>query len=244
MPHNTTTDSRIHGNSEWGWLDNSTPTTLPTQPTAPTTPSHETNSEWGWLPDDLDTAVTRSGPREDFDGRPVPKTARLRWVVPIVSTLVSVSVIVFAVFALGRRTESTVSEPQTVTLSATSTPALTGACTGLTATTVTAGSGDPASVTGVIAAFEYAYYQQRSADAALALVTPEAGITRDPLTAGIASIPAGTTHCVAITPIADATANVHLVELHPDHTRTDYLQVINLRRTPAGLLIDNIQKQG
>ncbi|MFE2999755.1 hypothetical protein ACFXG4_32740 [Nocardia sp. NPDC059246] len=244
MPHNTTTDSRTHGNSEWGWLESSTPTTLPAQPSAPTNPTRETNSEWGWLPDDLDAAATYDESRDAFDGRPVSRTARLRWVVPIVSILVSILVIVFAVFALGGGTESTVSAPQTVTSSATQTPALTGACTGLTATTVTAGPGDPASVTGVIAAFEYAYYQQRSADAALALVTPEAGLARDPLTAGIASIPAGTMHCVAITPIADATANVHLVELHPDHTRTDYLQVINLRRTPAGLLIDNIQKQG
>ncbi|MFE3757946.1 hypothetical protein ACFXO9_26865 [Nocardia tengchongensis] len=241
MPHDTTTDSHTRGASEWGWLDNTTPAALPTPLSGP---QNDTELELAWLPANLDDCGAHEMSSTSFVGRCTPSTSRRRWITSILTILISTSVIVVAVFSLSHRTESTVSAPATVTSSMTSTPALTGACTGLTAAIVTAGPGDLASIAGVIAAFEYAYYQQRSPDAALALVTPETGITRDPLTAGITSIPAGTTHCVAITPIADTTANVHLVELHPDHTRTDYLQVINLRRTPEGLLINNIQKQG
>ncbi len=121
-----------------------------------------------------------------------------------------------------------------------------GACTGLSGTVVTDRDGDPATVPGLIAAFEAAYYIHRNAEAALRLVAPEAGITVEGLTVGIASIPAGTTHCVAITPISATTATVHIAELHPDRTRLDYLQLINTRPadTGTGLLISNFQKQG
>jgi hypothetical protein len=118
-----------------------------------------------------------------------------------------------------------------------------GACAGLSGDTVTDRDGDPRTVAGVVASFENAYYRLRSADAALRVVAPEAGLAADALAAGIASIPAGSTYCVAITPVAAGSANVHVVEQHPDRTRTDYLQVINTRPTDSGLLITNIQKQ-
>jgi hypothetical protein len=127
---------------------------------------------------------------------------------------------------------------------ATTTPAATSACAGLSGTVVTDHGGDPATVAGVIADFETAYYTQRSADSALRLLAPETGITPQSLAAGIASIPLGTTYCVAITPIAATTADVHIAEMHPDRQRTDYLQLINTRPVPGGLLITNIQKQG
>ncbi|WP_051025591.1 hypothetical protein [Nocardia aobensis] len=118
-----------------------------------------------------------------------------------------------------------------------------GACAGLTGATVTDRDGDPRTVAGVVASFENAYYRLRSADAALRVVAPEAGLAADALAAGIASIPEGSTYCVAITPIATGSANVHVVEQHPDRSRTDYLQVINTRTDGANLLITNIQKQ-
>lgn len=119
------------------------------------------------------------------------------------------------------------------------------ACAGLTADTVTAGAGDTTTLAGVIAAFEYAYYVTRSAEDALRLVTPQAGITLEPLAAAITALPAGTTHCVGITAIAENTGEVHLVELQPDGRRFDYLQVINVSATDAGgLVITNIQKRG
>ncbi|WP_433754701.1 hypothetical protein [Nocardia sp. CA-135398] len=126
------------------------------------------------------------------------------------------------------------------------TAAAEGACTGLSGTVVTDRPADTtATVSGVIAAFEAAYYIDRSAEAAMRLLAPESGITTEGLAAGIASIPIGSTHCVAITPISETTANVHVVELHPDRQRVDYLQVINTRPGEGGrLLISNVQGEG
>ncbi|UGT53980.1 hypothetical protein [Nocardia asteroides] len=121
-----------------------------------------------------------------------------------------------------------------------------GPCAGLTGEVVTESAGDPATLAGVIASFEAAYYIHRDAARAMPLLAPESGITVEGLAAGIASVPPGTRHCVAITPIAATTANVHIVEIRPDRTRTDYLQLINTRPAEAGdaLLISNFQKQG
>ncbi len=119
-----------------------------------------------------------------------------------------------------------------------------GACAGLTGTVATSRGGDPATLTGVIAQFEQDYYTTRSAPQALQLLAPEAAITPQGLAEGIASIPVGTTYCVAITPIAATTANVHLVEVHPDKVRVDYLQVINTRPVGGGMLISHVQEQG
>lgn len=119
------------------------------------------------------------------------------------------------------------------------------ACAGLTAQIVTAGAGDTATVAGVIAAFEFAYYVTRSAEQVLRLTSPQAGLAHEPLAAAIIALPIGTTHCVGITSIAENTAEVHLVELHPDGRRFDYLQVINVSAiAPDGLVITNIQKRG
>ncbi|MGF6886318.1 hypothetical protein ABIA39_000285 [Nocardia sp. GAS34] len=123
-------------------------------------------------------------------------------------------------------------------------PRVSGACAGLSGTVVTDRAGDPATVAGVIATFEAAYYDTRSGEQAARLLAPEAGITPQALGAGIASIPAGTTHCVSITLIAPATADVHLAEVHPDGTRVDYLQLINTRPTPGGMLITHVQSKG
>ncbi|WP_157116567.1 hypothetical protein [Nocardia vaccinii] len=136
--------------------------------------------------------------------------------------------------------------PATVLRAGTTTPA-SGVCAGLSGAVVTTSAGNPATLEGVIATFEAAYYSARSAPDALRVVAPEAGITEQGLAAGIASIPPGTTHCVAITPVTANTATVHLVELHPDQHRVDYLQVINTIPAPnpgGGLLISHVQEQG
>ncbi|MFE3444966.1 hypothetical protein ACFXNW_18195 [Nocardia sp. NPDC059180] len=126
------------------------------------------------------------------------------------------------------------------------TPTAPAACTGLSGTTITSDAGDDASLTGVIAAFEHAYYVRRDPAAALDVLAPDTGITAEALAAGIASIPPGSTHCVAITPIADTAAEIHLVELHPDRSRVDYLQVVNVAPRadrPRAVCITNIQKR-
>ncbi|NKY26239.1 hypothetical protein [Nocardia gamkensis] len=125
-----------------------------------------------------------------------------------------------------------------------------GPCAGLSGEVVTDRAGDPATLAGVIASFESAYYIDRDASKAMPLLAPETGITAEALAAGIASIPPGTRHCVAITAITPTTANVHIAELRPDRTRVDYLQLINTRPAAdtgtgtALLLISNFQKQG
>ncbi|PKV79493.1 hypothetical protein [Nocardia fluminea] len=138
---------------------------------------------------------------------------------------------------------STTSAPQTGTTSVV--VATERACAGVTAQIATAGAGDTATVAGVIAAFEHAYYVTRSAEQVLRLTSPQAGLAHEPLAAAITALPIGTTHCVGVTSIAENTAEVHLVELHPDGRRFDYLQVINVSAVgPAGLVITNIQKRG
>ncbi|PKV98934.1 hypothetical protein [Nocardia fluminea] len=121
-----------------------------------------------------------------------------------------------------------------------------GPCAGLSGTVVTDRAGDPSTLEGLIASFEAAYYIDRDAGKATGLLAPETSITAEGLAAGIASIPPGTRHCVAITPIAPGTATVHIAEVHPDRKRVDYLQLINTRPadTGGGLLISNFQKQG
>ncbi|MEU0872947.1 hypothetical protein [Nocardia brasiliensis] len=122
------------------------------------------------------------------------------------------------------------------------TSAAEGACTGLSGTVVTDREGDPTTVAGLIASFEAAYYVHRNAEAAMRLLAPESGIAAEGLAAGIASIPAGTTHCVSITPISASTADVQVSEARPDGQRIDYLQLVNTRPGEAGaLLISNIQ---
>ncbi|MGS2804632.1 hypothetical protein [Nocardia sp. MW-W600-9] len=142
-------------------------------------------------------------------------------------------------------TSPTTSAPPTGTTTTSVVVATERACAGLTAQTVTAGAGDTATVAGVIAAFEHAYYVTRSAEQVLRLTSPQAGLAHEPLAAAITALPIGTTHCVGVTSIAENTAEVHLVELHPDGRRFDYLQVINVSAVaPAGLVITNIQKRG
>ncbi|MRH92959.1 hypothetical protein GFY24_37025 [Nocardia sp. SYP-A9097] len=239
MPHNNSTDAFTRVDNEWGWLDDTPPTSLPT----PTRTSQTDETEWRWLEDDSGDARP-TGRTGGTTARRTPSPSVRRWIAPILTTAVATTVTIAAVLALRPTGEPPVAVSTTTAPSTTPAAMREGACAGLSAATITEGIGDTSSVAGVIAAFEYAYYRQRSADTAIRLLAPDAGIALEPLAAGIASVPVGTTHCVAITPIADTTVNVHLVELHPDHTRTDYLQVINLRRTESGLQINNIQKQG
>lgn len=124
------------------------------------------------------------------------------------------------------------------------TPHRVRACTGLKAATVTDGAGDTTTVAGVIAKFQHAYYVQRNVDAALALVGPQSGVTREGLTPAITALPGDVTHCVGIDVIAENTAEVHVVELRADGARTDYLQLVNVATAPSGLVIANIQKRG
>ncbi|WP_280414980.1 hypothetical protein [Nocardia carnea] len=161
------------------------------------------------------------------------------------AVLAAVVAILIGVVAVSVDSGDAGEEAVTTTAPPSAEPAPEDACTGLSGTVVTDRAGDPTTVPGVIASFQAAYYLSRDAEAAMRLLAPESGIAFEGLAAGIMSIPRGTTHCVAITPISSTTANVHVVELRADRQRVDYLQVVNTRPGQGGaLLISNIQRQG
>ncbi|MFC8529203.1 hypothetical protein [Nocardia sp. NPDC057227] len=201
--------------------------------TEETRPSSDGRGGWAWL-DNLNQPDI-SQPVSAHNSR----TRLRRW---IAAGFAAASLTTGAIIAIaGAEADPAASQ----TASATSSRAvMPGPCAGLSAPVVTDADGDATSLTGVIAAFEHAYYQRRDAAVALTSVAPEAGLALDALAAGIASIPAGTGHCVAITPIADSAAEVHLVEHHPDGHRIDYLQLINTRADGERVLITNVQKRG
>ncbi|MFF7941623.1 hypothetical protein ACFZC5_18070 [Nocardia gamkensis] len=233
MPHNRarTAASGDHG---WGWLDPAALSPLPN----PTHDLERDGEQWRWI-----------NPQQPSPQRPMPRRRRTtvprRVWVGLATGLGGAVVLAGLGFSWVADTPDPVTAIPTLTAAPPATmPHLSGACTGLSGQTVTDSAGDTRSVAGVIAAFEHAYYVQRSADAAMRFVAPEAGLVAEALAAGIASIPAGTTHCVAITPITDSAAEVHVVQQHPDGQRVDYLQLINVRHDSVGVVITNIQKRG
>ncbi|MFF0532917.1 hypothetical protein ACFYT3_31665 [Nocardia amikacinitolerans] len=242
------TDNRTHDravdtqtNQGWEWLDITEPTVLQAVPTGHAEhPTPGSANEWQWIahPPAVHTLAA------------TPWRARLPrrgWAALAAGLAVAAALVVAGIVSIAGRDYTPAAIP-TVTAhppAQATTAAVSGACAGLSGQTVTAGAGDTHSLAGVIAAFEHAYYVQRNPEVAMGLLAIETGVVPEALAAGISSIPAGSTHCVAITPIADGAAEVHLVELHPDGARIDYLQLINLRRNPDGAtVITNIQKRG
>jgi hypothetical protein len=232
MPDNAPID-HDHGAN---WLDTE-PVVLQSIPAIDDQPKPEGGDKWEWI-DSHSEESDASVP----DRRTPGSRRRPVWLALAVTVAVACVLIGAGVATVRDRSETAI---PTLTAAPPTTRAVTAdACLGLSGHSVTDGIGDTRSVSGVIAAFEYTYYQRRDAEAALRLVAPEAGLVAAALTEGIASIPLGTTHCVAINPIADTAAEVHLVERHPDGRRIDYLQLINTRPTPHGdVLITNIQKR-
>ncbi|MBY4130213.1 hypothetical protein HQO83_17600 [Rhodococcus fascians] len=120
-------------------------------------------------------------------------------------------------------------------------------------TTVPAGpdcsmpAGDQNSGPGVIAAFEHAYYVQRSGTAAHALVSPNAP-TSAPFTveanldAGIATVPAGTTYCLDIDPLRTGSYTLTLTESGPNGPGTQYRQRITTDQVDGRYVIAAIEQ--
>ncbi|MEV5835370.1 hypothetical protein [Nocardia sp. NPDC052112] len=236
------TDIRTDDMHGWGWLDDNTAVELPVIGSRATPSDHHGNDEWDRLNDQPPAHAGILEPDAETEpgrSRGLPSKA---WTALGMAALAAVSLVIAGSFAARERHPQTAAPTMTVA-PPTSTPSPRPACQGLTAPVVTATPEGPDPMTRAIAGFEYAYYQGNP-EAALRFLAPDARILPEALAAGIASIPKDTRHCVAITPIADTTATVHLVELHPDNQRIDYLQVINVRITDAVAAIVNIQKQG
>lgn len=242
MAPDTTSSTHTDPGQGWGWLEPSTTATLP-DPSAPASSGRDgADPEWAWLAAHHSRVEALIPEAADERQRPrlLPRQGRI--VLSVVG-MVATGLVVWGTVSVNRQAPEVASPTITAAPPASTTPAST-ACTGLSGTTVTDSVDGEDAMTRAITAFEHAYYVQRSAEAALGLLAPEAGIAPQPLQEGIASIPVGTRHCVAITPLAPTLARVHLAELHPDSQRIDYLQVINVRVGAEGALITNIQKQG
>ncbi|WP_282781879.1 hypothetical protein [Nocardia sp. CC201C] len=114
-------------------------------------------------------------------------------------------------------------------------------------TVVGAGPGDPATPAGVILAFEWAYYVDRSGARAREHVAPDATVPdAAAIQAGIDTVPDGTKYCVFLTR-ADADGRTWQVELHEQYP-TDpapqrYAQVITTRTEGGRALITAITKR-
>ncbi|MEV6338732.1 hypothetical protein AB0M12_28920 [Nocardia vinacea] len=232
MPNSRTDIDTDHGG---GWLHRDEPGVLQSISSATGDANPERGTEWQWI----------------SQHTPQPASGRTRVGIPrrvligLTGALgVAAALIAVGISSIADHPDTTAVIPTAPASPPPTTPPTGGACTGLSGQTVTDTAGDTHSLPGVIAAFEHAYYRQRSAETALRLVAPEAGLTLEGLAAGIASTPIGTTHCVAITPNAEGTAEVHLVAQHPDGQRIDYLQLINVGHAPDGVVITNIQKRG
>ncbi|MGW0251099.1 hypothetical protein ACWDYH_31170 [Nocardia goodfellowii] len=239
--------SDAHG---WGWL-NTTTAPLPLH-----NPGHRTaepSEEWEWIsdPPPPEAGPRNANPTHRGHGMPMPPLAV--WLSIAFGIAATIAIIALLAPTAQRRDNGPIAEPESASPSSTVTlgsapPAIPSspACTGLSGALVTATIAPSAgNLMAAIAGFEHAYYVARDPDAALRWLAPEAGIAAEPLAEGIASIPPGTQHCVAITPIAETTATVHLAERRPDGQRIDYLQLINVRAVEAGhAVITNIQRQG
>lgn len=246
MPHaHTDRPRREHG---WGWLQPTTPLEMPVEtidePTDPDNTTTEQDKRWQWLPQPF-PAVPPSAAVASATRPPTRTIPRHVWVGLTAVLGIATALVTAGVAALAdEETTAAVVPTGTAGPPASAAPPA-RACTGLSGQVVTDTVGDTRDTAGIIATFEHAYYSQRDAEAALRLVAPEAGLKPDTLAAGIDTVPAGTTHCVAITEITTGTAEVHVVELRPDGQRIDYLQLINTRHQPgAGAVIVNIQKRG
>ncbi|WP_156095141.1 hypothetical protein [Nocardia lijiangensis] len=109
------------------------------------------------------------------------------------------------------------------------------------------GDGGTDSGPGAIFAFQYAYYVTRSAEQVRAVVAPNASVpTVNDIQHGIDSIPAGTTHCVAITPGAFAGQyRVVITENRPGRDPMTYnAQLVSVARTGDRTLITSIAAAG
>ncbi|QBS38970.1 hypothetical protein DMB37_01425 [Nocardia sp. CS682] len=91
------------------------------------------------------------------------------------------------------------------------------------------GTGSTASGPDVILAFQYAYYVSRSGTDARAVTTPDAAVPSvEVISAGINSVPAGTQHCVLVSPMADGRFDVVITEIRPTAAIRTYRQFVTV----------------
>ncbi|MGV9866072.1 hypothetical protein [Rhodococcus koreensis] len=101
--------------------------------------------------------------------------------------------------------------------------------------------GDQKTGTGVIAAFEHAYYVLRSGHAARALTAPGSPLpTADKIQAGIDTVPNGTNYCLRTIETINDHYTVVLTEMRPGEPATQFTQTITTTHIDGRWLIDVI----
>ncbi|WP_052314471.1 hypothetical protein [Nocardia thailandica] len=168
-----------------------------------------------------------------FDTTTTPRSHRRRWIAASVlgtlAALTTVAIVTAPDSDAGSRT---------VTCAQSTSPS--GVVSGF-------GPGDTSSGPGAILGFNYAYYVQRSAEQARRFLTADALVgPGDRLQAGIDAVPAGTRHCVTISPLvrlgdADLWA-VTVTEYHPTTEPFAPRQIITTRTLGAATLISSINR--
>lgn len=108
-----------------------------------------------------------------------------------------------------------------------------------------AAQGDQGNAEGVIAAFEHAYYVQRSGAAVRALVAPGVPFnSAEAVQRGIDSVPAGTTYCLTVTGVAPDTYSIGLTEYAPGGEEKQYLQKVTTAVVDGRVFIASVESVG
>lgn len=103
-------------------------------------------------------------------------------------------------------------------------------------------AGDQTTGPGVIKAFDYAYYVDRSGERARAVATPTGVGTTQALQASIDALPADTTHCLRITDLGNGLHAVQLTENRPGEQPIVYPQLIQTIQAGGKTWIASIKK--
>lgn len=106
---------------------------------------------------------------------------------------------------------------------------------------VGAGAGDATTAPGVILRLEYAWYVQRDPAAVRALLAPDARVAPESATReAIAAVPAGTRHCVTVSPLPAGRWLVGVDERHPDGEQASWQQIVTTAHRDGRVLITAI----
>lgn len=110
---------------------------------------------------------------------------------------------------------------------------------------VSASAGDRATAIGVILFQQYAWYELRDADAVRSVLAADAvAASVEATRAAIATTPAGTRHCVTITPSTGGRFSVHVAERHPDDSEVSWDQVVSTAERDGAVVITSITAGG
>ncbi|WP_306363585.1 hypothetical protein [Nocardia sp. CC227C] len=106
---------------------------------------------------------------------------------------------------------------------------------------VGAGAGDVTTAPGVILRLEHAWYVQRDPAAVRALLAPDARVAPESATReAIAAVPAGTRHCVTVSPLPAGRWLVSVDERHPGGEQASWQQVVTTAQRDGRILITAI----